>query len=146
MIKRVISGGQTGVDRTGLEVARELGIPTGGTAPKGWRIDGGADPSLADFGLVESPYDTYPPRTRENVVNSDATVLFGNMESPGCKLTIKLCKQNQRVYLCNPTEDTLKEWIEENDIKVLNVAGNRLRTNPVASITARDVLKRTLVR
>jgi hypothetical protein len=55
MIEKLISGGQTGADRAGLEAAKALGIATGGTAPKGWRIENpdgtsGSDPSLAEFG------------------------------------------------------------------------------------------------
>ena len=49
---KIISGGQTGIDRMGLEVARELGLPTGGTAPKSYWTENGADPSLAAFGLA----------------------------------------------------------------------------------------------
>lgn len=145
MVKKVISGGQSGVDRTGLEVAKALGIPTGGTAPKGYRVDGGNDPSLGkDFGLVESPYPTYPPRTEANVRDSDGTVLFGNMDSPGCKLTIKLCDKLEKPFLCNPLASELLEWLEDYGVEVLNVAGNRMRTNPGAAKQAQQVLKEAL--
>lgn len=141
MIKKLISGGQTGADKTALEVAKDMGIPTGGTAPKGFRIDGGNDPTLGkDFGLVESAYSTYPQRTYQNVADSDGTVLFGNMDSPGCKLTIKICTQKDKPFICNPSASELAEWVEELGIEVLNVAGNRARTNP----NIIDIVKATL--
>jgi hypothetical protein len=41
--KKVISGGQTGADLTGLEEAHKRGIPTGGTVPKGCRTESGSN-------------------------------------------------------------------------------------------------------
>ena len=130
MIERLISGGQTGADKTGLEAARALGIPTGGTAPKGWRIynpDGsdGSDPSLAEFGLVEHSSRDYPPRTKQNIIDSDGTVWFGRTESFGGKLTIGTAKKSGKPIIINPTAEELRNWIAEHDIKILNVAGNR---------------------
>ena len=52
-LRKVISGGQTGADRTGLECAKALGLETGGTAPDSWRTDEGHDPTLADFGWCD---------------------------------------------------------------------------------------------
>jgi hypothetical protein len=74
MLTKIISTGLTAADRAALEAAVELCIPTGGTAPKGWRIqnyDGstGSDPELAQFGLVEHESAEYPPRTRQNVAD-----------------------------------------------------------------------------
>src|SRR3990167_1377892 len=129
-IKKIISGGQTGADRAGLEAGRVLGLQTGGWVPKGWRVDGGSDPSLADFGLKEHPSTDYPPRTHLNVASADATVLFGNMHSPGCALTIRCCRELGKPYQCNPTAFDLRTWLVGIGARVLNVAGNRERTNP----------------
>ena len=49
MLKKIISGGQTGADREALETARDLGIETGGFVPKGWLTEDGPDYSLHDF-------------------------------------------------------------------------------------------------
>lgn len=135
MIEKLISGGQSGADRAGLDVAKALGIPTGGMAPKGWRIslpNGiGSDPSLAEFGLIESDSYEYPPRTKWNVTNSDGTVWFGFLDSPGAKLTLSTAKEAGKPTIINPTAQGLHEWLKANQIKVLNVAGNRLSSfNP----------------
>jgi len=141
MVERIISGGQTGADRTGLEVARELGIATGGYVPKGCRTDEGPAPELVtEFGCEEHHSWTYPPRTRLNVWHSDGTVLFGNMDSPGCALTIRLCHEHNKPYLTNPSAEDLREWLDEYSIKVLNVAGNRKRTNPGVVALTRSTL------
>jgi hypothetical protein len=122
---QVISGGQTGADRIGLEVARSMHIKTGGMAPKGWRTETGPDPSLADFGLIESNSSLYGPRTVHNLKNSDGTVLFGDMTSPGSLETVRGCIASGKPYVTNPLAEELADWIKANGIKVLNVAGNR---------------------
>lgn len=125
MLKQVISGGQTGVDQASLRQACFSGIPTGGTAAKGWMTEDGPAPWLADFGLVECRAPGYPARTYENVKNSDGTVIFGDETSDGSILAIKLCKSTGKPCKVNPTPEELLYFIWKNKIEVLNVAGNR---------------------
>jgi len=130
---KIISGGQTGADQGGLEAGRILGIATGGTAPPGFFTEDGRQPSLLKrYGLVEGAPDprTYPKRTIKNVVDSDGTVWFGNPGSPGGRLTLGTCRSLGKPVLVNPTSDVLSRWVKEVEISVLNVAGNRERTNP----------------
>lgn len=72
--RRVISGGQTGVDRAALDAALELGIPCGGTVPKGRLAEDGPVP--ARYPMKESPSPDYPARTEANVQDSDATLIL----------------------------------------------------------------------
>lgn len=130
-LTKIISGCQTGADRAGLVAAKDMGYLTGGTVTKGNRTDEGPRPDLITlYGLTESPYHGYPPRTVANVREADGTVLFGNMGSPGCGLTLDSCIKYGKVYIVNPTPQALKAWIVRRGITVLNVAGNRERTNP----------------
>lgn len=125
-LKKVISGGQTGMDQLGLRKAREAGIPTGGTAPLLYMTEDGPNPSLREeYGLKEHTARGYPPRTWQNVIDSDATVLFGDVESAGSKETIKYCKKANKPYIVNPTSAKLLCFLLEHRIGVLNVAGNR---------------------
>ena len=124
-VKKVISGGQTGIDLIGLTVAKKLNIQTGGVAPKGYRTEEGFNLSLKEYGLTESKSSDYDVRTKENIISSDGTVLFGNLNSPGTKLTLKILSQNNKPFITNPTAGELQKWLLENEIKVLNVAGNR---------------------
>jgi hypothetical protein len=122
-LQKLISGGQAGADRAGLDAAKALGIPTGGTAPKGWRIclpDGsdGSDPSLAELGLVEHALREYPPRTRQNVADSDGTVWFGYVDSPGGKLTVRTCRKLKKPYLVEPKSVIeFIDWVEPTILK-----------------------------
>ncbi len=126
MLEKVISGGQTGADRCGLFAAHKVGIPTGGTAPKGYKTERGVEPELLNkLGLKESDSASYTPRTHQNILDSEATVLFGNMESVGSSLTIRLCDEEEQPYIENPTKDQLVNFIKDNKVRILNVAGNR---------------------
>jgi hypothetical protein len=129
MITKIISGAQTGADQGGLEAGRILKLETGGVAPKGFRTETGSNPTLKDYGIIEHESPSYPPRTIENVRNSTGTVWFGNESSPGGKLTIKTCKKFGKPYTINPSKLTLIKWINWNNIRTLNVAGNRESTN-----------------
>lgn len=135
-IARVISGGQTGVDQAALFAARAVGIRTGGTAPLYWSTEIGSAPWLKDYGLVEDKslnYPAYTVRTRKNVANSHCTLIMGNQQSPGSRLTRKYCYELGRpaVRVSNFDQKDLWNCIKalkseiEDDRFILNVAGNR---------------------
>ena len=73
MLKKIISGGQTGADRAALDAAMRLGIPHGGWLPKGRLAEDGCLPD--HYQLEEMPTDSYRERTRKNVQASDGTLL-----------------------------------------------------------------------
>src|SRR5262249_45354175 len=69
---KIVTGGQAGADLGALIAARDLHIPTGGFAPKGWLTENGTQEDLLrSFGLMECEEDGSPPRTRRNVIHSD---------------------------------------------------------------------------
>lgn len=158
VLRKVISGGQTGVDQVALKVAKELGYETGGVAPKGFRTDAGPNPSFAALYGVQAHTVSkeYAPRTRENVRNSDATVIFDaeavdqaayydGRGSGGCRLTWKYCIDLKKLYIVNPTVEELQQFILRNEFEVLNVAGNRSRTHPESAERAEIILRRGLL-
>lgn len=122
---RIISGGQTGADMGALKAGRDLGIKTGGWAPKGWVTEAGPNPSLREYGLVQHSSPNYPPRTRMNCQDSDLTAIFGDIKSTGSKLTISICKEDNIPYLLNPDATELRHMCEDLGVETLNVAGNR---------------------
>ena len=130
---KIISGGQTGADLGGLVGAERVGIPTGGTAPKGFKTEKGPQPEVlaGGFGLTALPSGSYNKRTRLNVMNSDATVIFAtNAGSSGTKLTIKYCQQEHKPFvLIDPKQPDAIETLQGFAIawkpNILNVAGNR---------------------
>jgi hypothetical protein len=128
-IRKIISGGQTGVDRAALDAALELGIPCGGWCPKG-RIaeDGTIHPR---YPLQETSSSSYPVRTERNVKDSDGTlVLTEGPPSGGTARTIALAKKYKKPCLVidlakDGSPDTVTKWVQANRIQILNVAGPR---------------------
>ena len=148
MIK-VISGGQTGVDRAALDVALELGIPCGGRCPKGRKAeDGPIDPK---YPLKETSSPNYALRTEKNIREADGTlILTKGPANGGTALTIELAIELEKPHLIidlykkgNPIK--VKEWGEKNRIEILNVAGPR--ESKVSGIHDRavDFLKKVLI-
>jgi len=135
MIERVISGGQRGADQAGLRVARDCGIPTGGWMPLGYLTLDGPDPELAKiYNMSEHKSPTYAPRTYANVKDSEGTIRCAyDFFSAGEKCTMKAIKQYQRPFFDIdlsglPEDEEVIEWIINNNLKVLNIAGNAGRT------------------
>ena len=134
-VTKIISGAQTGIDRLGLEVGKELGIETGGTTTPGYYTENGIDLSIKDFGVVEiSPElqqgkrgkEFYLPRTEQNVINSDGTAYFAtNDDSAGRYATERFAKNHNKPFILNPNGEQLRQWLIDNNIQTLNVAGNR---------------------
>lgn len=126
---KIISGGQTGVDRAALDVALELNIPCGGWCPKDRKAeDGRID---AKYPLQETASSAYSARTKQNVIDSDGTlILTWGKPKGGTLLTVELAKSLSKPHLGvdmqqKPNVDDVIFWIQQNNIKILNVAGPR---------------------
>jgi hypothetical protein len=137
VIEKVISGGQTGADQAGLRAAKGCGIPTGGWLPHGCiTLEGPRPDLLALYDMKEHSASGYPPRTEANVKDSDGTIRFAKtFKSAGEKCTLRAIKWFNRHYfdvdIANlPPVERVREWLAENNIKVLNVAGNSEDTAP----------------
>lgn len=140
---KIISGGQTGVDQVGLELAKKHGLETGGTMPAGFRTNAGPRPDMAAlYGMVEHGSRNYAIRTAVNVRESDFTVWFGS-ESPGYRCTESACKKFGKHFIVNKTRDELWSYIKnfllvyDPESLTINVAGNRFETHPESSQDAR---------
>ena len=124
------SGFQTGADIGGILAAKICSVNTGGWIPKGFRTENGNFPELAKFGAKETESYSYVPRTHANARDSDATIRFARFfDSRGEKCTLAGIKKHNKPYIDVdfdnplPVEDVIN-WINENNIKILNVAGN----------------------
>ena len=126
---KLISGGQSGVDRAALDVALELGIPCGGWCPQGRRAEDGVIASK--YPLEQTPLVQYQQRTEWNARDSDGTLILtiGKPEG-GTLLTMDFARKHKRpclvVDLALPVEaQAVKDWILSHQIEILNVAGPR---------------------
>lgn len=133
---KIISGGQTGADRAGLDAALKVNIAIGGWCPAGRRAEDGVIPECYD--LEETPSANYAVRTRHNVRDSDGTLIFnlGELDG-GTKKTVeyaaKIGKPCLIVQLDNtkhPRPAAIKKWLQKHAICTLNVAGPRESKRP----------------
>ncbi|MDD5363238.1 MAG: putative molybdenum carrier protein [Ignavibacteria bacterium] len=135
-IKKIVSGGQTGADRAGLDAAKELGIPTGGYAPKNFKTEKGYDESLRMYNLTELDTEDYQERTMRNVESSDGTVIFCNVDEKGLIIgegtmrTFYTADSYKKPVIVNPDARKFHAWLKHHKIQVLNVAGNRESISP----------------
>ena len=140
MITRIISGGQTGADQGALDFALQNGIDAGGWCPKGRICENGLIP--ARYPVEEISEDDYNLRTKLNVRDSDGTLVIirdGYMVE-GTYLTIDYSKELGKPYfladvgVMSGREESLLSalllWIDEHQIAVLNIAGNRESNSP----------------
>lgn len=137
MLKKVISGGQTGADQAGLKAAKACGLETGGWLPNGCiTLEGNCPELLAEYGMKEHPMSGYPARTEANVKDSDGTIRFAkHFSSAGEKCTLRAIRWFNRPYLdvhvdSLPPVAEVVGWIKTNNIQVLNIAGNSEQTAP----------------
>jgi hypothetical protein len=138
MLKKIISGGQTGADRAALDAAIRLGIPHGGWIPKGRIAEDG--PLDASYQLREMPTDSYAARTEKNVMDSDGTLIVSHGAPTGGteytrKMVLKHGKQMLHIDLTlhgnlMRAASLVIDWIAIHHIETLNVAGPRASKDP----------------
>jgi hypothetical protein len=151
-VAMIVSGGQTGVDRAALDVARLLGVANGGWCPKGRRAEDG--PIDARYPLRESASRSYAVRTRLNVRDSDGTlVLTRGPARNGTALTIRLARRLRRPLLVVNLVSArhvevrgVRRWLRRARVAVLNVAGPRESKSPGVYALAAAFLERVLTR
>ena len=135
----IVSGGQTGVDRGALDAALAAGTPCGGWCPAGRKAEDGA--IAATYPLCETASTHYHVRTRQNVIDSDGTLLifFGELEG-GTARTLEYCHELHKPCYCldgqrySPEQaiQQLEQFIDQHHISTLNVAGPRASKQPQA--------------
>ena len=152
MFKKIISGGQTGADRAALDFAIRHKIPHGGWVPKGRLAEDGILPKK--YRLIEMPSASYQKRTEMNVIGSDGTIIFSHARlTGGSAYTRTMAKRHNKPYLHIDLNDTdifhaallMLEWIDEQEIKTLNVAGPRASKDPKIYEKVTDVLEDMLI-
>ncbi|MGD0235215.1 MAG: putative molybdenum carrier protein [Syntrophorhabdales bacterium] len=137
MIKKIISGGQTGADRAALDFAIKHKIPHGGWVPKGRKAEDGPLPER--YQLKEMLTESYLARTEQNVIDADGTLIISHGRlTGGPAYTAEMARKHGRPWLHLDMDKTtvdeaarrLREWIADNSISVLNVAGPRQSRDP----------------
>jgi len=146
MFLKIVSGGQTGVDRAALDFALAEGIEHGGWCPRGRRAEDGK--ISATYNLQETPERSYRQRTQWNVRDTDATLIIINRELKGGTLyTLKTARKMGKPVLEvsfteGADERAVDEWLESNSVKVLNVAGPRSSSEPAIYALSLEFLRK----
>ncbi|MBC8199345.1 MAG: putative molybdenum carrier protein [Desulfobacteraceae bacterium] len=137
MIKKIISGCQTGVDQGAIDAAIKYSLPHGGWVPKGRLTENGPLPD--EYQLKEMPTSSYPKRTEQNIIDSDGTVIISHRKlTGGSKLTKKLAEKHKRPCFHIDLNKTpafiaaseINNWVIKHGIEILNVAGPRASKDP----------------
>lgn len=134
IVERIVSGGQTGVDRAALDVAIRLGIACGGWVPRNRRAEDGPIPFR--YPVHETDSRGYASRTRRNVADGDATlILTRGPPSGGTALTVACAAALGRLHRIvdlqgAPVPADTRAWLCDNAVGILNVAGPRESTTP----------------
>jgi len=142
---KIVSGGQTGVDRGALDAAMALGIPHGGWCPRGRLAEDGPIPLIYQLAETDSP--VYAVRTEKNVLDSDATlILCRGRPSGGTDLTLRLARRHARPHLLvdlnEPVLAKVRRWLANIRPATLNVAGPRESQAPGIAVQAAKLLIR----
>ena len=136
MLKKIISGGQTGADRAALDAALESNFPCGGYCPKDRQAEDGRIDTK--YPLIEVD-GGYADRTEKNVVCSDGTLVFFHEEATGgTQLTVEYCESHKKPCLeidisgIRPVDasKSIDRFISEFKIQTINVAGPRASECP----------------
>lgn len=135
------------MDRGALDAALEAGVDCGGTCPAGRKAEDGAIPEK--YPLNEFDSAVYAERTRQNVIDSDATLIvyFGRLEG-GSAFTQRCClRENKPCLVIDASQDqqtvlveSILDFIRRHNVQVLNVAGPRASKAPSAQEITKQLL------
>ena len=137
IVKKIISGAQTGADRAALDFAIDSGLPHGGWVPKGRKAEDGVIPDK--YSVREAPTANYVRRTELNVIDSDGTLIISHGPlTGGSAKTMAFAVKHNKPRLHIDLEQTaeflaaveINHWINQHGIETLNVAGPRASHDP----------------
>jgi hypothetical protein len=151
-LRRIVSGGQTGVDRGALDAALAVGFECGGWVPGDRMAEDGVIPNR--YPMMVLPNGNYRQRTRLNVVDSDGTVIiYSELLEGGTRLTRNLCALLNRPYILidarempdpNRAAAAVLKFIERSRVQTLNVAGPRASGWPAGHVFSFAVLREVI--
>jgi len=147
-VEKIVSGGQTGVDRGALDAAIDLGVEHGGWCPRGRLSEDGRIPD--HYKLKETRSKRYSVRTEQNVIDSDATlILFRGRMQGGTELTYRLTAKHKKPALKVDLAEKydigeIRLWLTDNAVEVLNVAGPRDSSSPEIAAQAKAFIRKLL--
>ncbi len=151
MIRKIVSGGQTGADRAALDAAIRAGVAHGGWVPMGRKAEDGRIP--ARYRVQEMPSFRYADRTEQNVLDSDATLIVSRGPlTGGSRLTLVLARRHGKPCLhvnldhglTQEAAASVRSWVARHGVRVLNVAGPRASNDAAIYTLVSELLRAVL--
>ena len=145
---KIITGGQTGVDRAALDFAIKNGILCGGYCPKGRKAEDGIIPTT--YPLTEIQSGDYQDRTEMNIKHSDGTLIISINQyfDKGTSLTKRLCNQHSKPSIVVDLDqsylqqiNSIQSWITECKLNTINIAGPRESALPGIYVKTMEFLE-----
>ena len=147
-MEKIISGGQTGADQAALDAAMKFNIDYGGWVPKGRKTEHGK--LKTKYKMDEMQSNDYPARTRQNIIDSDATLIIsGPVLKGGSLLTKKLARELGKPY-CHidyigmddfEASMLVHSFVVDNKVNVLNIAGPRISSDSTIYEATRNIVE-----
>lgn len=151
MLKKIISGGQTGADQGALDGAISSGFPYGGTIPLGRKTEAGPLPHSYRMEVLDS--GNYSERTERNVVDADGTLILSHGPLTGGsalteKIAVRLGKPCLHIDFevddCRRAAERASTWLHSEQIRILNVAGPRASSDGRIYELSRELIVRLI--
>ncbi len=144
MLEKIISTGQSGVERGALASSFMLGLKSGGYIPKGYLTIEGSKPDLAVFGLEESESEKYKPSIEKCISSSDGILIINspnisNMQKNINSLVNESGKPVLRITFSDIDRSEFERFLMKNKINTLYVTG---KTEKDTDIIYKNTLNR----
>ena len=148
MIRKIISGGQTGADRAALDTAIKFNMPHGGWVPAGRKAEDGVIPPV--YHMDEMPTDDYARRTEQNVRDAQATIIIARGPLEGGTLLTRELALTLNKPLCHIDLDDmdefqaammLQDFLRSYPVQVVNIAGPRASRDPGIYWSVKGILE-----
>jgi hypothetical protein len=136
MLKKILTGSESGSDQAAWRAANTFGVAVGGWMPEGFPTADGPRPEFAQqYGTTELPTDNRIASIEQNIHDSDATLWFGETTTEDAQTTVAACHRlGKPCMLIYPTAAFMPShvaaWVRNGRIETLTVAGNREAVEP----------------
>jgi hypothetical protein len=136
MLKKILTRGEGGAEQAAWRAAKAFGLAVGGWMPEGFPTEDGPRPEFAElYGSIELPTDSGAAPTEQNILDSDATLWFGETTTQDAQTAVQACQRlGKPCMLIYPAAAFapvhVAAWVREGEFETLTVAGNREAVEP----------------
>lgn len=132
MLKKIISGGQPGVEIAALDAAVKLNIPHGGWGFKRRKTENGVLPEQYNVKAIGKP--SYSERLEKNIIDAEGTVILTHgLLKIGSRIIKNLADKHKKPclhvdlgeYPLNRAISLIRKWMINNEIGKIYFTGSK---------------------